>query len=151
MRPARGTDVSGELKRGGGGTVIAVSQVLGEADAGRSGPAAPVLLVLQQAVGGQPPGLGQAAGRSGALQQFASLQGNTVVGGPEVRRPGAEASGPAHYRVREAQVPQSQTLVAWRSGRGSSVTLILGGGGDTVHWMQAGVKGREGWRWRGGE
>lgn len=68
-----------------------------------------------------------------------------------MRRSGAEASGPAHDSVCQAQIPQSQTLVAWRGGRGSSVTLILGGGGDTVHWMQVRVKRKEGWGWRGSE
>lgn len=106
--------------------------------------------MLRQAVGGEPPRLRQAAARSGALQEFAPLQGNTVVGRPEVRRSGPGASGSARDSVGEAQIPQSQTLVAWRGGRGSSVTLILGGGGDTVHWMQAGVKGKEGMEMEGG-
>lgn len=139
-----------------GRTIIAVSQVLSrEADAGGSGgalrgAAAPLLLVLKQAGGGEPPGLGQVAARPGALQELAPLQGNAVVRRPEVRRPGPGAPGSARDSVGEAQIPQGQTLVAWRGGRGSSVTLILGGGGDTVHWMQAGVKGKGGMEMEGG-
>lgn len=34
-------------------------------------------------------------------------------------------------------VTQGQTLIAWRGGRRSSVTLILGGGRDAVNWMEA--------------
>lgn len=123
-------------------TILAVSQVLWwEADAGRSGVAvrgdgSPDLLVVEVMVTGQPPCLGQTAGRSRALQEFASLQGHTVVWRSEVRRPGEETSWPTYYSVCEAEIPQSQTLVAWRGGRGSSVTLILGGGGDTVHWVE---------------
>lgn len=101
------------------------------------GAGCPGLLVVEVMVGSQPPRLSQTAGRSGALQEFAPLQGHTVVWRSEVRRPGEETSWPTYYSVCEAEIPQSQTLVAWRGGRGSTETLILGGGGDTVHWMEA--------------
>lgn len=94
----------------------------------------PGLLVVEVMVSSQPPRLSQTAGRSGALQKFAPLQGHAVVWRFEVRRPGE--AWPTYYSVCEAEIPQSQTLVAWRGGRGSSVTLILGRGGDTVHWME---------------
>lgn len=125
-----------------GRTILTVSQLLWwEADAGRSGVALhgagiPGLLVVEVMVSSQPPCLSQTAGRSRALQEFAPLQGHAVVWGSEVRRPGEKTSWPTYYSVCEAEIPQSQTLVAWRGGRGSSVTLILGGGSDTVHWME---------------
>lgn len=92
---------------------------------GRSG-----LLVLEV----KPPRLGQPTSRSGALQQFAPPQRHAVVRRSDVRRPGDGTCQPTHYSVCEPEIPQSQTLVAWRGGRRSSVTLVLGGGGDTVHW-----------------
>lgn len=94
--------------RSKGRTVLAVKQQLRrrDADAGRSRPA------------------GGSISSSGALQQPAPLQGHAVVRGPEVGRPGVGVGvGP---------VAQGQTLVAWRGGRRSSVTLVLGGRGDTV-------------------
>lgn len=121
-----------------GHTILTVSQLLWwETDAGRSGVAlcgasCPGFLVVEVMVTSQPPCFSQTPGRSGALQELAPLQGHAVVRRFEVRRPGE----PTHYSVREAEIPQSQTLVAWRGGRGSSVTLILGGGCDTVHWME---------------
>lgn len=84
----------------------------------------------------QPPCISQTASRPGAVQELAPLQGHAVVWGSEVRGSGERTSWPTYYSVCEAEIPQSQTLVAWRGGRGSSVTLILGGGSDTVHWME---------------
>ena len=101
----------------------------------------PGVLVLEL----EPPCLSQTPSCSGALQELAPLQGHAVVWRFEVRRPGDETSWPTYYSVCEGEIPQSQTLVAWRGGRGSSVTLILGGGGDTIHWMEAMIKGKEEW------
>lgn len=92
----------------------------------------------------EPPGLSQTAGCSGALQQFAPLQRHAVVWRSEVRGPGEDTSWTTYDSVCEAEIPQSQTLVAWRGGRGSSVTLILGGGSDTVHWMEVWIKTKGG-------
>ena len=143
-------------------TILTVSQLLcWEADAGWSGVALrgashPGLRVVEVMVSSQPPRLGQTARRSGALQEFAPLQGHAVVWRSEVRRPRGETSWGTYYSVCEAQIPQSQTLVAWRGGRRSTVTLILGGGSDTVHWMEVDIKRKEGWRgvrdeeWKGG-
>lgn len=123
----------------GGRTILTISQILRwETHAGRSGVALhgggiPGLLMVEVMVSSQPPCLSQTAGHSRALQEFAPLQGHTVVWRSEVWRPGEETSWPTYYSVCEAEIPQSQTLVAWRGGRRSSVTLIHGGGGDTVH------------------
>lgn len=83
----------------------------------------------------KPPRLSQTTGRSGALQELAPLQGHAVVWRSEVRSSGDRRPWPADYSVCDPKIAQSQTLVAWRGGRGSSVTLILSGGCDTVHWM----------------
>lgn len=134
----------------GGRTILTVSELLWwEADAGRSGVALrgasrPGLWVVEVMVSSQPPCLSQIASGSRALQEFAPLQGHAVVWRFEVRRPGKETSWHTYYSVCEDEIPQSQTLVAWRGGRGSSVTLILGGGGDTVHWMEVWIKRKEG-------
>lgn len=129
-----------------GRTILTVGQLLWwDADAGRSGAGCPGLLLVEVMVTGQPPRLSQTAGGSGALQEFAPLQGHAVVRRSEVGRPGEETSWPTyHYSVCEAEIPQSQTLVAWRGGRGSSVTLILGGGCDTVYWMEVRIKRKGG-------
>lgn len=92
----------------------------------------------------EPPRLSQPAGRPGALQQFAPPQGHAVVWRSDVRRAGDRTCQPTHYSICEPEIPQSQTLVAWRGGRRSSVTLILGGGGDTVHWVDVWVKIKRG-------
>lgn len=113
------------------------------------GPGCPGLLVVEVMVSSEPPSLSQTSGCSGALQEFAPLQGHTVVWRSEVGRPGDVTSWPTYYSV--CEIPQSQTVVAWRGGRGSSVTLILGGGGDTVHWMEVWIKRKEGWSEGGGE
>lgn len=110
----------------------------------RRGPGCPCVLVLEVKVSSQPARLGQTACRSGALQEFAPLQCHAVVWRFEVRRPGEVPSWPTYYAVCEAKVPQSQPLVAWRGGRGSSVTLILGRGGDTIHWMEVEIKRKGG-------
>lgn len=110
----------------------------------RRGPGCPCVLVLQVKVTRQPACLSQTAGSSGALQEFAPLQCHAVVRRFEVRRPGDVPSWPTYYSVCEAEVPQGQALVAWRGGRGSSVTLILGRGGDTIHWMQVEIKKKKG-------
>lgn len=122
-------------------TVLAVSQVLRWGDgAGRSG------LALNGAGRSEvkPPCLDQ----PGALQELAPLQGHAVVWRPEVRRSGGGRPRPAGYSVCDPKVAQSQTLVAWRGGRGSSVTLVLSGGRDTVHWMDVKVEIKGGWRKR---
>lgn len=110
------------------------------------GASRPGLRVVEVMVSSQPPRLGQTTRRSRALQEFAPLQGHAVVWRSEVRRPRGETSWGTYYSVCEAQIPQSQTLVAWRGGRRSTVTLILGGGSDTVHWMEVDIKRKEGWR-----
>ena len=133
-----------------GRTILTVSQLLRwKADARRSkvalhGAGVAGILVVEVMVGSQPPSLCQTASGPRALQQLAPLQGNAVVWGSEVRRPGKD-DWPTHYSVSDAEIPQSQTLVAWRGGRGSSVTLILGGGSDTIHWMEVWIKRKKGW------
>lgn len=65
-----------------------------------------------------------------------------------MRGSGGGRPRPAGYSVCDPEVAQSQTLVAWRGGRGSSVTLVLSGGRDTVHWMDVKVEIKGGWRKR---
>lgn len=114
------------------------------------GAACPGFLVVEVMVACEPPSLSQTSGCSRALQEFAPLQGDAVVWWSEVGRPG-EASWSTYYSIGDAEIPQSQTLVAWRGGRGSSVTLILGGGCDTVNWTEGWIKRKKGWSEGGGE
>lgn len=118
-------------------TVLAVSQLLRwEADAGRS---------REALIGCQPPSFSQIPRCSRALKKLTPLHGHAVVWRSEVRRPGETSSYSSYSHYSVCEIPQSQTMVAWRGGRGSSVTLILGGGSDTVHWMEVKVKRKVGW------